>query len=73
MSIQGCGKTCLAHATAHEANAKLFCVRPSDILSKYQGESEKYINNLFNVARMHTRSIIFFDGQLQIYFCLLKI
>jgi AAA+ superfamily predicted ATPase len=34
---QGCGKTILTQAAAHEAKAKLFAVRPSDVLSKYQG------------------------------------
>jgi SpoVK/Ycf46/Vps4 family AAA+-type ATPase len=60
----GCGKTQLAHATANEAGAVLFAVRPSDIQSKYQGESEKYISQLFEKARKQTRSIIFFDGKL---------
>lgn len=57
----GTGKTCLAQAAANEAQAELFAVRPSDILSKYQGESERYISNLFKLARQSTKAIIFFD------------
>jgi ATPase family associated with various cellular activities (AAA) len=34
----GCGKTLLVQASAAESGAELFSVRPSDILSKYQGE-----------------------------------
>lgn len=58
----GCGKTCLAQAAAREAGACFFSVRPSDVLSKYQGESERYLSNLFVKARQQHRAIIFFDG-----------
>jgi hypothetical protein len=51
-------------AAAHEAGAKLFNVHPSDVLSKYHGESEKFISNIFRVARqLEIPSIIFFDGK----------
>ena len=51
----------LAHAAACEADALLYNVRPSDILSKYQGESERYVRTLFEEARKLPRAIIFFD------------
>jgi len=58
----GTGKTCLAQAAAFEADAVFFSIRPSDILSKYQGESERYLNGVFQKARSFKNSIIFFDG-----------
>ncbi len=57
----GTGKTMLAKAVANECNASLFSIRPSEMLSKYQGESEKYLKYLFEVTRTHERAIIFFD------------
>eukprot|EP01035_Chromulina_nebulosa_P021461 gene21461-27799_t len=57
----GCGKTILVQAAANEANGTLYSVRPSDILSKYQGESERYIRYLFEQALKQPKSIIFFD------------
>jgi len=58
----GTGKTCLVEATANECKASLFSIRPSDMLSKYQGESERYLSAIFEKARTVPRSIIFFDG-----------
>ena len=57
----GTGKTLLAKAVANECNAALFSIRPSEMLSKYQGESEKYLKCLFEVTRKHEKAIIFFD------------
>lgn len=57
----GTGKTLLAQATAREAGANFFPIRPSDILSKYQGESESKIRKIFEHARAKGNSIIFFD------------
>lgn len=57
----GTGKTMLAQATACESMAAFFAVNPSEILSKYQGESEKYMKNLFKKAHTVPRAIIFFD------------
>jgi vacuolar protein-sorting-associated protein 4 len=56
------GKTCLVQATAMESSAKLFSIRPSEVLSKYQGESERYISQLFENAQQLEKAIIFFDG-----------
>lgn len=57
----GTGKTLLAQAAATESNAMFFNVRPSDLLSKYQGDSERFLKQLFQEARSVDRSVIFFD------------
>lgn len=57
----GCGKTMIVKAIANEVNAKLFVVKCSDIKSKWYGQSEQKIRDIFNEARMHHKSIIFFD------------
>lgn len=57
----GCGKTLIAQAAACEARASFFPVKPSDVLSKYQGESERYIRGIFEKAGKAKRSIVFFD------------
>lgn len=61
-TLPGTGKTMLAQAAATEANAAFYSVRPSDVLSKYQGESERYLKGVFRQARTQARAIIFFDG-----------
>ncbi|MFQ5621203.1 MAG: ATP-binding protein, partial [Candidatus Nanoarchaeia archaeon] len=57
----GCGKTLIAEATANEANATFFHVKSSNLKSKYVGETEKNISELFGKARAMQPSIIFFD------------
>jgi SpoVK/Ycf46/Vps4 family AAA+-type ATPase len=49
-------------ATARESGALFLAVRPSDLLSKYQGESEKYLRAIFSTAKSSSKCIIFFDG-----------
>ena len=57
----GTGKTLLIKALAHEANVPFFSVNIGDIESKWVGESEKYINTLFDYAEVNAPSIIHFD------------
>ncbi len=57
----GTGKTMIAKAIASEVDAEFFSIKCSDIASKWYGESERKIKELFSEARKHERSIIFFD------------
>lgn len=57
----GSGKTLLAQAAAAEAGADFFSICPSDILSKYMGESEVKLKRLFETARASAKAVIFFD------------
>ncbi|RLG14673.1 MAG: ATP-binding protein [Candidatus Nanohalarchaeota archaeon] len=56
----GCGKTLLAEATAKEAKAVFYNIKISDILSKWVGESEKTITDIFKRAAKEP-SVLFFD------------
>jgi vacuolar protein-sorting-associated protein 4 len=58
----GTGKTMLARACAAEPGIRaFFSVTSADLLSKWQGESEKTVRNLFQKARKLIPSIIFID------------
>lgn len=59
--LPGTGKTTIAKAIAGEVNGNFYNVKCSDIFSKWVGESERNIRNLFAAARSQKRSVIFFD------------
>ncbi len=57
----GCGKTLLAKAVATESGANFIAVRGPEILSKWVGESEKALREIFKKARQHAPAVVFFD------------
>ncbi|MFP3194146.1 MAG: CDC48 family AAA ATPase [Caldivirga sp.] len=57
----GTGKTLLAKAVANESGANFIAVRGPEILSKWFGESEKAIREIFKKARMAAPCVVFFD------------
>ncbi|CAE7206546.1 unnamed protein product [Rhizoctonia solani] len=57
----GTGKTHFARAIAKESGARMIAVKPSDIMDKYVGESEKIISGLFQLARRLKPCIVFID------------
>ena len=61
MGLQGTGKTLLAKAVAHETNANYYTIGGPEIMSKYYGESEGNLRNVFKNAEENAPSIIFID------------
>lgn len=57
----GTGKTMLARAMANEAGANFICVNGPEVASKWLGESEKAIRQIFKRARQMSPCILFFD------------
>jgi transitional endoplasmic reticulum ATPase len=57
----GTGKTLIAKAVANEAGASFFSIAGPEIMSKYYGESEKQLREIFERAKEEAPSIIFID------------
>lgn len=57
----GTGKTLLAKAVASESESNFITVKGPELLSKWVGESEKGIREVFKKARQTSPTIIFFD------------
>ncbi|HEY4674454.1 MAG TPA: CDC48 family AAA ATPase [Candidatus Bathyarchaeia archaeon] len=57
----GCGKTLLARAVSTESEANFITIKGPEVFSKWVGESEKAIREVFRKARMAAPSVIFFD------------
>ncbi len=57
----GTGKTLLAKAVANETNANFYSIGGPEIMSKYYGESEERLRNVFDQAEKNAPSIIFID------------
>src|SRR5919112_191460 len=57
----GTGKTLLAKAVANETNSTFYTIGGPEIMSKYYGESEEKLRNIFEQAEKSAPSIIFID------------
>jgi transitional endoplasmic reticulum ATPase len=57
----GCGKTMLARAVATESEANFISIKGPELFSKWVGESEKAIREVFRKGRTAAPSIVFFD------------
>ncbi|KAG6548025.1 hypothetical protein Mapa_010459 [Marchantia paleacea] len=57
----GCSKTLMARAVASETGLNFIAVKGPELFSKWVGESEKAVKNLFARARAAAPSVVFFD------------
>jgi transitional endoplasmic reticulum ATPase len=57
----GTGKTLLARAVAHESEANFIAIKGPELLSKWVGESERGIREVFKKARAAAPCVVFFD------------
>jgi transitional endoplasmic reticulum ATPase len=57
----GCGKTLIAKSLATESSANIIVVRGPEILSKWVGESEKAIREIFRKAKASSPCVVVFD------------
>lgn len=59
--VPGNGKTLLAKAVASESEANFIAIKGPELFSKWVGESEKHVREMFKRARQVSPCIIFFD------------
>ena len=57
----GCGKTLLARAVANESDANFYAINGPEIMSKFYGESEARLREIFQQAQQNSPSIVFID------------
>jgi len=57
----GCGKTMLAKSVATESEANFISIKGPEVLSKWVGESEKAVRDIFKKARQVAPCVVFFD------------
>jgi transitional endoplasmic reticulum ATPase len=57
----GCGKTLIAQALASESEVNFISVKGPELLSKWVGESEKAVREIFKKARQAAPCLVFFD------------
>jgi transitional endoplasmic reticulum ATPase len=57
----GCGKTMIARALATESGANMILVKGPELLSKWVGESEKGIREIFRKAKASSPCVVIFD------------
>ncbi|KAI3638861.1 hypothetical protein MIR68_003359 [Amoeboaphelidium protococcarum] len=57
----GCSKTLLAKAIATESGLNFYAIKGSELFSKWVGESEKAVREVFRKAKASSPSIVFFD------------
>ena len=59
--VPGTGKTLLAKAVANESNAHFISISGPEIMSKFYGDSEARVREIFKEAKANSPSIIFID------------
>jgi len=57
----GCGKTLLAKAVATESEVNFISIKGPELMSKWVGESEKAVREIFRKAKIAAPTIVFFD------------
>lgn len=57
----GTGKTMLARIVANQTESKFYEVRGPEVVSKYSGDTERTLRNIFDTAAQQDRAIIFLD------------
>lgn len=57
----GCSKTMIAKALATESGLNFLAIKGPELFSKYVGDTEKAVREIFRKARLSAPAIIFFD------------